>query len=143
MFIFVNGGFLTAAGRGEGAGKKFWKLEVWAEATGAEACGGPVTRGVGRFLAGGSVNVVITTFITHKSNRGHWTSAVQGPKFFKLFFWRQVVGWQGFVATRWLLAAGEQHAVQAFYQAGLIFAGEGVFPDTQDAPAVLAEGAAD
>ena len=93
MFIVAKCGFLTRAGRGGMAGEKFRKLEDWAGAAGAEdarmeateagAARVAGTRVAGRFLAAWPFNVVIMTFITHKSSKGPWTSAVQGPKLLK------------------------------------------------------------
>lgn len=82
-------------------------------------------RGDGRFLTGWAIKSVMITFITHEFSGGPWTSAVQGPIFLKYFF-REAEG-----------------AAEAVYQRFFPFAGEGVFPDAEDAPALLAEGAAD
>jgi len=85
------------AGRAE---EKFAKLEVCVEG-GAEAAGETGRRVARRFLTGWPGNVVFTTFITHQFSRGPWTSAVQGPKFFKLFIWLQAVGLERVATKIW------------------------------------------
>jgi hypothetical protein len=84
----VIGGLLKGKGRGTGSLGIGYNLSLAAVFTLLRPGTGAL-RGWGnsfRFLTGRSFNSVVMTFITRNFSRGWWTSAVQGPKLFKIFF---------------------------------------------------------